>query len=529
MGFQLHLSQKVFILFCLAAILLFFGLGSAPIYILDEAKNAQCAREMWYNNDPVVPTFNGQLRTDKPPLHYWFMGLAYSIAGVGPAQARFFSVIMGLFTLFITFKVVKKYAGVQIGFYSILALTLSPHFLFEFRLAVPDPYLIAFTTAGLWAGFQYFEGKRGTALFATGFFLGLATLSKGPVALVLPGLIFLLYMLLTKQWHPLKDYRVFLALFVAIAVAVPWFLLVHKQTGGSFTKGFFIEHNLERFSSEKEGHGGPFFVTPLMVLIGLLPLSLFTVYSLKKKHGFWQQRIFLFSALVTGVYVVFFSLSNTKLPNYPMPCYPFAAVMAAFALERIISKAAPLPPFIRWCWLIISICFPIAAYFGIWYEETVRQLAWVGLLLIILTFGSTWIFFKCKNGDCNFLPILTSAWLLFSIIFLWVGYPLIYKENPVAKLIPIAEKSKGIVAYKMYNPAFNFNLKRPKDHIPVMGHTDSLKNWFYTKSQEDLMGCIVLSRKEYAAELESAGFEKVAESKDLFELPVTVIFKKLPE
>ena len=70
--------------------LLFWRLGSSPIYILDEAKNAQCAKEMMQRNDWVVPTFNEELRTDKPVLHYYFMIVAYKLFGVSAFSARFF-------------------------------------------------------------------------------------------------------------------------------------------------------------------------------------------------------------------------------------------------------------------------------------------------------------------------------------------------------------------------------------------------------------------------------------------------------
>ena len=57
----------------LAGFLLFSGLGKTPIYILDEARNAQCAREMLQRKDFVIPTFNNELRQQKPPLHFYAM------------------------------------------------------------------------------------------------------------------------------------------------------------------------------------------------------------------------------------------------------------------------------------------------------------------------------------------------------------------------------------------------------------------------------------------------------------------------
>ena len=76
------------------------------IYSLDEAKNSECAREMLERGDLIVPTFNYQLRTDKPPLHYYFMIVAYKLFGVNEFSARFFSSVFGALTVLITFLII---------------------------------------------------------------------------------------------------------------------------------------------------------------------------------------------------------------------------------------------------------------------------------------------------------------------------------------------------------------------------------------------------------------------------------------
>ena len=95
-------TNKITWLFIIAAVLLFTGIGSTPMYILDEARNAQAAREMMERNDWIVPTFNGELRPHKPPLHYYFMQLAYRAFGMNAFAARFFSAVFGWLTLWIT-------------------------------------------------------------------------------------------------------------------------------------------------------------------------------------------------------------------------------------------------------------------------------------------------------------------------------------------------------------------------------------------------------------------------------------------
>ena len=134
------------LIFFTAVILCFINLGGHPIYILDEAKNAEAAREMFVNNDWLVPTFNGELRTDKPPLHYWFMMISYKIFGVSAFSARFFSAVFGVLTILSTFHYTKKFLNRKIALLTTFILCSSIFFMQEFHLAVPAPVLIFFVS-----------------------------------------------------------------------------------------------------------------------------------------------------------------------------------------------------------------------------------------------------------------------------------------------------------------------------------------------------------------------------------------------
>ena len=129
--------------------------GAYPIYILDEAKNAEAAREMYENASYIVPYFNGELRSDKPVLHYYFMSIGYKIFGVNAYGARFFSAFFGALCLLFSFYTVRKVANERTAFWTLGLLLSSLFFVQEFHLAVPDPYLIFFVTASLWSIFLF--------------------------------------------------------------------------------------------------------------------------------------------------------------------------------------------------------------------------------------------------------------------------------------------------------------------------------------------------------------------------------------
>ena len=138
-------------IFGIALFLYLANLGGNSIYILDEAKNATCAAEMLERGDWVVPTFNQELRTDKPPLHYFFMMVSYSVFGVTPFAARFFSAIFGALTILISFLFVRRFHSEKAALWTSFILLSSIHLSIQFHLSVPDPYLIFFFTASVFS------------------------------------------------------------------------------------------------------------------------------------------------------------------------------------------------------------------------------------------------------------------------------------------------------------------------------------------------------------------------------------------
>jgi len=136
-------SKVFFLIVLVSAILLFVRLGSITVFQIAEARNSQVPAEMLDRHDYTVPYFNGELRTDKPPLHYYAILFSYYTGGVNETSARFFSAICGMLVIIATWLFVNRYGGPGVAWWSSLVLLASIHTIFQFRLATPDPYLIA--------------------------------------------------------------------------------------------------------------------------------------------------------------------------------------------------------------------------------------------------------------------------------------------------------------------------------------------------------------------------------------------------
>ncbi len=522
------LEKNILWLFAIAMLILFVRLGAAPVYILDEAKNAQCAREMLEKGNLIVPLFNGELRTDKPALHYWFMAFSYKMFGVGAWQARLFSAIMGLILIVATWGFTRKWMGDKFAALTSALLIISIHLMFEFRLAVPDPYLITFTALGLYSAYNYTQLKSLKWLLFASLFLALATLAKGPVALGLPGVALLIFIISTKAWWVLKDYRILLAAALYGIIVVPWFWAVHIQTDGVFTNGFFFDHNLNRFSAEMEGHGGPFFLPLLFVILGFLPFSL-NMSGVVKSSG-WRNGnpLLKFSIIIALVYIVFFGFSRTKLPNYPMPSYPFVAIIIAFVLFEYhrLNKKWPLYALIILA--VIAMALPVGGYYALRMEPALKSVAAIAFGLSVLFFFMIPVFVFRQFKMQALLKWLIPAFLILNAYFLWIAYPAVYKRNPITNFQQQHQiKDVLWLVYKQYNPALNFNAAAKGEYFTVSNRITDLENVYKVATKDSLKKTIlIISRRDHAEELLENGYEEIYAERDLFELPETVILKK---
>ena len=512
-------KAAVFVLISfLLCILLFQGLGSPSIYILDEARNAQCAKEMEQNGTFIIPTFNGKLRTDKPPLHYFFMIAAYKMMGVSSFSARFFSAIFGLLTIGLIALFANKYIGQQTAVLTTIILSCSAQFIFEFRLAVPDPYFIFFTVAGLLSGFIWVKDNKVSFLYLSAILNGFGVLAKGPVAVVLPAIVLLLFAFYKKSWKNFFSWHLLTAFLSFLAIALPWYVLVHQATDGQWTKSFFLEHNFGRYASPKDGHSG-FFLLPLFVsLVGLLPFSTFVAETVKKRKIVFTNDALVFSFIVFAIVIVFFSLSATQLPNYTMPAYPFGAVMIAHYLSRALNQKFKLPTYPFYIITTVFCSLPVVVFFVLKSEPQTQNMMWIAGLLLIpaVLFIILLVNMKHMSITSRVLGVATIS-VVFNTLMLFVVYPLVYKNNPVAKTLAVVQTAPRVISYKHYNAGYNFYLDNPIRRYNN-NEIDSIKM--------ATPGTLIITSSALLKELDSLHLKTVAWQHDIFERRETVILTK---
>lgn len=509
----------------ISLLLLFSYLGSYPIYILDEARNAEAAREMLLNRDYVLPTFNGNLRTDKPPLHYFFMILSFNIFGINAFSARFFSSFFGMLTFTFTYWFARRNFDQLTAIIALGIMLSSMLFLQEFRLAVPDSFLIFFLSVSF---FSFYEAlKLNSKFFYFVFYvsMGLAILAKGPIAIILPALSIFIFLLWSNKLKlVLKNWVIYLfGILLVGAIAFPWYILAHLASNGAWTEGFLFNHNLNRFSEEMEGHGGSVLRMLFYILIGMFPASLFIPTALRfafinRKAN--QGLLYCFSIAITVI--VFFTFSGTQLPHYPMPAYPFLAIVIGAFLSRSISleKAGRLSWYFI-TYFVLALFFPLAVYLVFKRTEMFYQYRHLSLdfLIIPITALLALFFYKKRKIKQAFI-FIASGWVVMALLIFGHIYPRFETLLPINEGVNLISDHEEVLVFKRMDSAFPFNSNRT---FPIVENIEAVDLFL----KHHPCGLILTNHKSTI--LESAtNLELVFRCKSPFENHVTRIFKLKP-
>jgi 4-amino-4-deoxy-L-arabinose transferase-like glycosyltransferase len=335
-------STDALALIAFCGFLFLLGLQIVGLVGADEPRYAQVAREMLVRHDWVTPVLYGHPWLEKPPLYYWLAMISYKGAGgVSDAAARLPTAVLTTLMVFFIYAWSRRFRpGMQLD---AALITASAAIVVGFgRSASTDMPLTAMFTIGMlmWYGW-YSSGKR-SWLLAFYFFIALATLAKGPVAVFLSAGIILLFALLRRDARLILRTLWPIGIALYLAVAAPWYIAV-QHANPEFFRTFFLEHNLERFSSNLYHHPQPFWFYIPVALLALVPWSFFALAALIDALRDWrfsvqqpagQEDFRTYLSLWFLLPIVFFSLSHSKLPGYILPGIPAATILLADFIRR---------------------------------------------------------------------------------------------------------------------------------------------------------------------------------------------------
>jgi len=215
------------------------------------------------------------------------------------------------------------------------------------KAAIADSLLNLFIALAMFGFYLYYAERRKRYLYAVFLFIGLGVLTKGPVAILIPAAVSLLFLLMQKEWKFwLKSVFDPVGIVIFFAVAAPWYVLEYMDQGEKFINGFFFKHNLDRFNTSFEGHSGSLFYYLPVLLVGMLPYTSLLLRSLRNIRSWFGSDLLRYLAIWSLFVFVFFSLSGTKLPHYIIYGYTPLFIIMALHIDRVKSDVLLLLPLV---------------------------------------------------------------------------------------------------------------------------------------------------------------------------------------
>ncbi|MFN3995687.1 MAG: phospholipid carrier-dependent glycosyltransferase, partial [bacterium] len=396
-------KEKVFQIFFFVLVFLFlmWGIDLMLLTYPDEARNAYATLFMMKSGNYIVPYYNGEIRYDKPPLLYYSAILIYNFLKIFNYENielsfRIVSVVSTTLSGLIVFELSKYFLLEKICRYFAVFLYVSMVNIFiESKAFVPEPLLSLFINFSLLAFFkiyhQFNNNKTNNPYFLkTWNFLfwvsiGLGTLSKGIVAIIVVFLVITVFLLFEKNLEVIKIlFENTVYVLVGLLIGFSWFIVVGIETKGEFLYNFFWVHNFGRFTGSSNMHPNPFYFYLPVIILNTLPfIELFILFIvaalkayLKKEKGeellIDKKRNFLrlnflrlnflrlnFLWIYFGMVIIFYSLSTGKVHHYIMPSLVPLSILITFFIEKIREEKVKNVEY----WVFASFIIPLILFF----------------------------------------------------------------------------------------------------------------------------------------------------------------------
>ncbi len=337
-------DYRIAILIGITFFSLFPLLGAAPLFDEDEGFYAEASREMLENGNYLTAHINGAPQYDKPILIYWLQVASFRILGQNEFAARFPSALATFLWMLAIFSFTRRHLGVQSGFLSALFFISAIQVTITGKAALVDSALNLFLTQCLFHLYDYTQNKN-HRIYTAAVYAGLGFLAKGPVAVVIPFGVSLVYCLLQRQFRLwLKMVFNLPSMLIFIVIALPWYVLEYLDQGNIFIQEFFLKHNLERFSRSFEGHSGSLLYYLPVIIIGTLPHCGLLFGLIRQARSLFKQDVYRFCFIWVGFVLVLFSFGSTKLPHYILSAFPPLFILYGGVYERLTNRQSYLVP-----------------------------------------------------------------------------------------------------------------------------------------------------------------------------------------
>lgn len=367
--------NKAFTIVCVIAVMLTVPfLGLTDFYSKGEPREAVVAYTMVEHGNWILPINNGGDIPYKPPFFHWCIALFSLLQGHVseftsrlPSALALVAMSVGGFVFFAK----RKNANM-----ALLATLLSLTAFEVHRAGINcrvDMVNTAFMVGALFLMFRWWERGKHTMPWLAILCMSGATLTKGPVGMLLPCAVMGVFMLTQRESLWSTVWRLGLTALLSLVLPLCWYYAAYLQGGDEFLR-LVKEENIDRLLGKMayESHENPFWYNFLTLITGWLPYTLLFVFSLFvlpwkrfSKSGFMQsvrraEPMLVFVWLAFGLILFFYCIPKSKRSVYLLPCYPFMAwLMAQYVVWLVANRLSAVKAY-AWLMGVLGVVLSVA-------------------------------------------------------------------------------------------------------------------------------------------------------------------------
>jgi 4-amino-4-deoxy-L-arabinose transferase-like glycosyltransferase len=455
-------------LILLSYVFLFHGIGDYSLKEPDEGRYAEIPREMIEQGDWVVPHLNHVRYFEKPPLFYWAVAVSYKIFGISEWSFRFPNALSAFLCIVILYFALRRRFPEEVAFISSVVLLSSFGFFAMARIVTLDMFFTLWLFCALISFIGYYKERKGWFLSLFYVALGLATLTKGPVCVILAGITIIIFLVTEKNLPFLRDLKPLRGIAIYAAITLPWIIAMALREK-EFLYFFFIDQHVLRFFTSKHKRSGPVYYFLPVLFAGLLPWSVLIPRSIVSAWENSELRLF---AIWTFVVFVFFSLSGSKLPPYILPAFPALSILIghlfySYWRDPIKQKTEIVTCLVIFAVFALSALLPLNTLFHAYINNVseeapiiMKDLRNFSIVVSLSSFVILCLLIIRRFNTLSFIFYLFTSFSLITVSAITFNIPVLDRINTTKELAAIINQKRTgqdiIVNYAAYDQTLPF-------------------------------------------------------------------------
>ncbi len=336
-------EKYVFVLIILSGVFFFLGNAGFSLTNPDEVFYAGSAKEMAQHGSWSTPYLFDKPQFEKPIFIYWLVRLAFLMFGETNFAVRLFPALFALAGMIAVY--ILAMAGMRErkkAFFASLILGSSVLYMGLARTIFTDLIFSVLILSALAAFYwSYAKGGKNRGIILFFVFSALAVLTKGPLGIIIPGLIVIMFLALSRELDFIRCRATFWGLVIFAVITVPWYAFMLKTYGNDFFKEFWVNDHLRRIIEAEHRKNDRWYFYPFAMLGCMYPWSLYVAAGLWAVLRRFKKRATsfpLFLACWLGVVLAIFMPAHSKLVSYIFPLFPALALAAGdFLVDKVFN------------------------------------------------------------------------------------------------------------------------------------------------------------------------------------------------